>query len=114
MPADTLARLVEADPLVRHGKLEQARAFLKKLISELDEEDVSERMVAAGKLVDIIRKICLEIPDKGRRKQYFPELQHYTRMTLENYDRAPAEEQQGFRNYNDVDAYRKYVAAIDR
>lgn len=114
MPADTLAKLVEADSLVRHGKLEQARAFLKQLISSLGEDDVSERMVAAGKLVDIIRQICLEIPDKGKRKQYFPELQHYTKMALENYDRAPAEEQQGFRNYNDVDAYRAYIASIDR
>lgn len=114
MPEDTLAKLVEARSLFRHGKLEKARVFLKQLISELGEDDVTERMVAAAKLVDVIRYITLEIPDKEKRKQYWPELQKYTRIALENYERAPAYEQQGFRNDKDIDAFRKYVVAIDQ
>jgi len=114
MPADTLAKLVEANTLIRHRKLQEARAFLKQLISELGEDDVSERMVAAGLLSDVLRYIVLEIPDKEKRKEYNPEMQAYARMVLENYDRAPGDEQQGFRNGNDIDVYRKYIAAIDR
>lgn len=114
MPTETLTRLVEANSLIRSGKLQEARIFLKHLISELGENDVTERMVAAGLLSDVIRHIVLEIPDKGRRKEYNPEMQFYARMVLENYDRAPADEQRGFRRDNDIDSYRHYITAIDR
>lgn len=114
MPADTLAKLVEANSLIRHRKLQEARVFLRQFISELGEDDVTECMVAAGLLCDVLRYIVLEIPDKERRKEFNPEMQNYARMVLENYDRAPADEQQGFRNGNDIEGYRRYIAAIDK
>jgi hypothetical protein len=112
MPEKVMAfgKLVDAEGLLLKGQFEEARALFKQVFSELDENDASYRLAAASGLIETLLKICATIP-KEEWKPYRLEAVKYIKIALEDYERAPADEQESFRRRHDIENLRNMVAS---
>ena len=69
MPENIMAfgKLVDAESLLMRGQFREARILFKQIISELDENDASYRLAAAGGRIEALLKICTTIPKEEWR-----------------------------------------------